>query len=281
MSDLEMLEVAARYVVANHGKLTASQISMYLDDLIGKDFRDVSDEWITRTLNIFRSYIRGLRHEVSRRKALSEATTEVVTPAVEQAQPRTEAEPRVPAPRTVYNCVNTCCMVTSETEWVTCSDGRGPYYLHLRTGEITRDNPFEPVLVPPSEDEMPSLIPFDSEPVRYYASVSDDEMPPLVPFDSEPVPLESARPVIGYNNPEWPSPRAKWCVTKYLRKTKEEVAEVLRLPSIKRLTHELSVQYLAKRYGMTVEELLKTPITELHRRERQFCGCYYCNYRIY
>ena len=257
MSDLEMLEVAARYVVANHGKLTASQISMYLDDLIGKDFRDVSDEWITRTLNIFRSYIKGLRHEVSRRKALSEATTEVVTPAVEQAQ--AEAEPRVPAPRTVYNCVNTCCMVTSETEWVTCSDGRGPYYLHLRTGEITRDNPFEPVLVPPSDDEMPSLI----------------------PFDSEPVPLERAHPVIGYNNPEWPSPRAKWCVTKYLRKTKEEVAEVLRLPSIRRLTHELSVQYLAKRYGMTVEELLKTPITDLHRRERQFCGCYYCNYRIY
>ena len=273
MSDLEMLEVAARYVVANHGKLTASQISMYLDDLIGKDFRDVSDEWISRTLNIFRSYIKGLRHEVSRRKALSEATTEVVTPAVEQAQ----AE--VPAPRTVYNCVNTCCMVTSETEWVTCSDQRGPYYLHLRTGEITRDNPFEPVLIPPSDDEMPSLIPFDSEPVRYYAS--DDEMPPLVPFDSESVPLERAHPVIGYNNPEWPSPRAKWCVTKYLRKTKEEVAEVLRLPFIRRLTHELSVQYLAKRYGMTVEELLKTPITEIHRRERQFCGCYYCNYRIY
>ena len=276
MSDLEMLEVAARYVIANHGKLTASQVSMYLDDLIGKDFRDVTDEWIAGTLNIFRSYIKALRHEVSRRKALSEARTVVVTPAVEQAE--------VPAPRTVYNCVNTCCMVTSETEWVTCSDGRGPYYLHLRTGEITRDNPFEPVGTP-SDDEMPSLIPFDSEPVRYSASASDNEMPPLVPFDSEPVPVARAQPVIGYNNPEWPSPRAKWCVTKYLGVTKEEVAAVLDLPPIRSLTHELSVQYLAKRYRITVDELLKTPITELHRRERSHCGCYYCSrmryYRVY
>lgn len=150
-------------------------------------------------------------------------------------------------------------------------------------------------------DQIPPLV----ASVLQAAVESDDEMPPLIHIGSRsepkgwstpqhtqsvtapPAPKKApkAKPIFPYNHHLWPSPRAKVLVRAMLGRRAKDVLNV------ETLTHEACMRYLAKHYGLSEEQLLKTSIFELHNPERiawtrdspkpymslpKICGCCYC-----
>ena len=142
-----------------------------------------------------------------------------------------------------------------------------------------------------SDDYMPPLVRVGARatPNGWYNPEEDteDETEIVDVGPPQPVKTPKAKPIFPYNHPRWPSPRAKALVQWMIRKgrtSKEAVSYAVKEPggkSIKVLTHDICMRYLAKFYNLTHEELLEKTIYQLHNPDKHtpywhICPCSFC-----
>ena len=137
-----------------------------------------------------------------------------------------------------------------------------------------------------SDDDMPALMSIGdyARPKGWYNPEETEIVEPPQPAAPQPKPPK-AKPLFPYNHHLWPSPRAKVMVRFILGSRAKDVL------GVDTLTHDACMSYLAKHYGLSHEQLLKTSIFELHNPERvawtmggptrymdlpPICSCCYC-----
>jgi hypothetical protein len=155
------------------------------------------------------------------------------------------------------------------------------------------------------EDDMPPLVPLaayatprgwfnpeeDSEDEGPYAApkrTGEDEGVAVPTVAPQPKPPKE-KPLFPYNHPRWPSPRAKALVKRMIaigETSLESIGSVLNKP-IKSLNHQNCMQFLAKRYRLTPEQLLETSVSKLHNPPSatywgttQPCVCTFCRQEL-
>lgn len=134
-----------------------------------------------------------------------------------------------------------------------------------------------------SDDDMPPLI--RMSPI--YNPEDETEIVSTAPQAAAPTKPPKTKPIFPYNHPRWPSPRAKALVQWMIRRgrtSKDAISYALKEPgdkSIKTLTHDICMRYLAKYYNLSHEQLLEKSIYTLHNPDRHTpywhrCPCPFC-----
>jgi len=143
------------------------------------------------------------------------------------------------------------------------------------------------------EDEMPPLVPLAAyaTPRGWFNPEEDEDegiaVPTVAPQPPQPKPPKE-KSLFPYNHPRWPSPRAKALVKRMIaigETSLESIGSVLNKP-IKSLNHQNCMQFLAKRYRLTPEQLLETSVSKLHNPPSNYwalvqpCVCAFCRQEL-